>query len=753
MLSQQEAQGPGGPDAPARPVPDPQSRRRRRRLTDRLTRVLVRLGGVIVIGSILAILLVIVIEIAPLSQGARVGAAGLLRAPLHGPTLALGTDEYRELFYAVTSSGLRMFSAAGGAPSRLDPAFDLGEATVAGVSDRGGGRLALGLSDGRAIAVEIAFRATYVEGNRSLTPEIRAGRPIQVDPARQPLRILSYATGEAHTLVAAVVGPRAIAAVVQRRKKSLVGDEKVEETRHEIELPGGGEIRALAVDGRGDDLFAGLSTGELVRVDFRDPEQPRVAETAPVCPTAITALAFLIGDRTLVVGDALGGLATWQLLRVGEGGFVLSKLHDFPSHAAAVLSLSHSERDKGFVSADAQGTVHLNYGTTGKRLLALPEALPGLERVVLAPKANGIAAIGTEGRLMSWPVHNAHPEISLDALFSKLPYEGYQKPDHVWQSTGGTDDFESKFGLTKLVFGTLKGTCYALLIAVPLALLSALYVSQFMHPSLRGYVKPVVEVMAALPSVVLGFIAGLWLAPRIEKVVPGLFLAPLIVGALTLGSVAAWRALPLRFRRRVKPGTEIALLLPLVLAGGWLSMLVGGLLEQSLLGGDFRPWLHEVFGLTYDQKNCIVVGLAMGFAVIPIIFTITEDSLSNVPAHLSAGSLALGATAWQTAVRVVLPTASPGIFSAVMIGFGRAVGETMIVLMATGNTPIMDLSIFNGFRALSANIAVELSEAPEGGTLYRVLFLAAFLLFVMTFAVNTLAEAVRLRLRRRYQTL
>ena len=115
----------------------------------------------------------------------------------------------------------------------------------------------------------------------------------------------------------------------------------------------------------------------------------------------------------------------------------------------------------------------------------------------------------------------------------------------------------------------------------------------------------------------------------------------------------------------------------------------------------------------------------MGFAVIPIIFTIADDAFSSVPANLTAGSLALGASRWQTALRVVLPTASPGVFSAIMIGFGRAVGETMIVLMATGNTPVLDWSIFNGMRTLSANIAVEIPEAPYGGTLYRVLFLAA----------------------------
>jgi phosphate transport system permease protein len=175
--------------------------------------------------------------------------------------------------------------------------------------------------------------------------------------------------------------------------------------------------------------------------------------------------------------------------------------------------------------------------------------------------------------------------------------------------------------------------------------------------------------------------------------------------------------------------------------------------EAGVLGGDARTWLLEQFGVTYDQRNCLVVGLAMGFAVIPIIFTISEDAFSSVPSNLTAASLALGASRWQTATRVVLPTASPGVFSAIMIGFGRAVGETMIVLMATGNTPLLDWSIFNGMRTLSANIAVEIPEAPYGGTLYRVLFLAASLLFVLTFAVNTIAELVRQRLRERYKAI
>jgi phosphate transport system permease protein len=148
--------------------------------------------------------------------------------------------------------------------------------------------------------------------------------------------------------------------------------------------------------------------------------------------------------------------------------------------------------------------------------------------------------------------------------------------------------------------------------------------------------------------------------------------------------------------------------------------------------------------------NSLVVAFVLGFAVIPIIFSISEDSLSNIPYNLTAASLALGASRWQTLWRVILPSASPGIFAAVMIGFGRAVGETMIVFMAAGNTPLLDISPFNGFRTLSANIAQEITEAPVGGTLYRVLFLCAVLLFALTFLLNTVAEVVRQHLRKKY---
>jgi phosphate transport system permease protein len=374
-------------------------------------------------------------------------------------------------------------------------------------------------------------------------------------------------------------------------------------------------------------------------------------------------------------------------------------------------------------------------------------------RVFVSPRGDGIALWQRDGSLRRFALTNPHPEVSFSALFGKVNYEGYPRPEYVWQSTGSTDDFESKFSLVPLVFGTLKATFYALLFAVPVAVLGALYTSQFVHPALKARIKPTVEIMAGLPSVVVGFIAGLWLASRIERhLVPFLLALVLVPLAGTAGFVL-WERLPAGLRRRARPGMEIGLVLPLLVAGAGIAVVIAPGIERLAFGGDFRAWLASAMGLVYDQRNSIVVGLAMGFAVIPIIFTISEDAFSSVPQHLTAASLALGASRWQTAVRVVLPTASPGIFSAVMVGFGRAVGETMIVLMATGNTPVLDWSPFNGMRTLSANIAVEVPEAPYGGTLYRVLFLSACVLFAMTFAVNTVAELVRQRLRDKYKAI
>jgi phosphate transport system permease protein len=184
------------------------------------------------------------------------------------------------------------------------------------------------------------------------------------------------------------------------------------------------------------------------------------------------------------------------------------------------------------------------------------------------------------------------------------------------------------------------------------------------------------------------------------------------------------------------------------LAAFGLSWLAGWALEEGL-GWDPRGGVFD----TYTLRNALIVGFVMGFAIVPIIYTLAEDALSSVPAQLREGSLGAGATPWQTAWRIVVPSAMSGLFGALMVGLGRAVGETMIVLMAAGNTPILEWNPFNGFRTLSANLATELPEASRNTTHYRTLFLAALVLFCMTFVINTVAEMVRRAFRRRFAEL
>ena len=756
----------GGPATPARPLAVSRARSERRRLVDRLATRLVVVGGLVIIASILAILIVIAAEVYPLFKPPA--AALLGRHTAADPAVpfvpvaaaAVGVDEHREIAFAFDGRGALAYLGLA-KDVRVPPPVPvpgLQGARVTAVASGAGGRYLVGTSDGRAIPVEVTFEVTYPEGKRTILPRPSFGEPVVLDPtAKRPVRALAFSMAPEGPVTVAQVGPAELAVQTVVERKALIGPATRQQSTQTLTVPVDGEITQLALDGRGEDLFVGTSRGQVIRYDMRDRADPKPREATDVASrrgVPVTTLGFLNGDRSLVVGDQAGGVSTWQVVPPpGGGGPRLTRIYEFPSHAAPVVAVSPSRRDKGFATGDAAGGIHMSYGTSGQTLLMVRAEGGALRSLVFTPKADGLLAADERGQVSHWRLDNPHPEVTWKTLFGKVWYEGYSEPDHVWQSTGGTDDFEAKLSLTPLVFGTLKGTFYALLFAVPLALLSAVYVSEFMHPTIKAYVKPVVEIMAALPSVVLGFLAGLWLAPMVERVVPGLFLVPLVLPLCILAALLAWRAVPPGIRGRLRTGTEVFLLLPVVALGVGLALQLGGLVEAWLLGTSYRNWLLSALGVTYDQRNSLVVGIAMGFAVIPIIFTIAEDSLANVPGHLRAGSLALGATRWQTALRIVLPTASPGIFSAIMIGFGRAVGETMIVLMATGNTPVMDWSIFDGFRALSANIAVELPEAPEGGTLFRVLFLAAFLLFCLTFAVNTLAEVVRLRLRARYRYL
>ncbi len=738
----------------------------RRLWIDRLARWVVTAGGLAIIASILGILVFILIEVLPLTRPARVEVGRSL--PIDRPVEAILVDEYQTHAAVLGPGGtirvLRLEDGAVVADTALlaaaaqHPASPTGAAPtpatlVAANAPPGGEAIVAATSDGRFLGQTVDWRVEFdADQKRSVHAELPQPVEIELDPERRPLRTFAGQLRGPESVAAAAQLADGSVAVVRRSTTENAFTGEVETSEERLRYPAVPELTTLLIDGEQRNLFGGTASGELYwwRLDRGESSPP---ETLSAGSSAITAMTFLIGDRSLVVGQQSGAISVWFPVRdPGDEEFRLRRIRDLPAHDAAIVELEPSKRNRTFLAKDAGGTLALYFSTSERTLWKGRSPVGEATAAVISPKGDG-AFLASPDRLAFVAIDNPHPETSWRALFGSVWYEGYEEPDQVWQSTGGTDDFEAKLSLTPLIFGTLKGTFYSLVIAIPLAILGAMFASQFLHPKLLAVIKPTVEIMAALPSVVLGFLAGLWLAPLLERVFPALLLCFLVLPFLVWAAGVAWSRVPRRLRGRFPAGAEIFLYLVVVTLGLGLCLEVGPAFERLAFGGTFQSWLYDSTGMRYDQRNAVVVGLAMGFAVIPIIFAITEDAFSNVPRNLVAGSLALGANRWQTVTRVVLPTASPGIFSAVMIGFGRAVGETMIVLMATGNTPIMDWSPFNGFRTLSANIAVEIPEAPFGGTLYRTLFLAALLLFVLTFLVNTAAELVRQRLRRKYAQL
>lgn len=757
---------------------------RRRKLVDHIATGVVTTGGIAIILSILAILVFIGIETIPLWQGVKSELTSsfiMKESPEFAsysldnpdktefPFLATGIEEYREIGFVVTDDGvLRFFSLEDGSVVKMVPLTELGDSQIVSSFVSVNNELySFGTNDGFILPVRTSYKITFKNQVRSIIPAVTQGELFKAADA--PISIFAYEESEDNGTAAAVYTESGkllfVASEVEEDDNEFAFGGEDESTskneKKEFDLTSqleGAKVTTIELDYVIENLFVGTDNGKLFHWDVSDTSNPeflRAIDATEDPDVPITALAFLIGDRSLVVGDESGHVSVWFEVpdSTSPTGALLKKVHVLSPMELPVTQITASSRDRGFAASDTGGNVNIYHATSNQLVEELKGDGSSIKRIAFSPKADGITAIDKDGKFYNWEVENEHPETNFTTLFGKVWYEGYEKPEFVWQSTGGTDQFEPKFSLTPLAYGTMKGALYALFFAIPISILGALCVSQFMHPTLRNTIKPTIEIMAALPSVVLGFFAGLWLAPELESLIPAVFMLPIVLTILTIISVFIWQKAPRAIKGRFKHGTELFFLVPVIIIGALISYWLNAPVENALLGGDYKSWLYNVLGLQYDQRNSLIVGFAMGFAVIPIIFTISEDALSSVPKHLTAGSFALGANPWQTAIRVILPTASPGIFSAVMIGLGRAIGETMIVLMATGNTPIMDWSIFNGFRALSANIAVEIPEAPHGGTLYRILFLAALLLFFFTFIINTVAEVVRLRLRKKFGQL
>ncbi|MDN7127483.1 ABC transporter permease subunit [Pseudidiomarina sp. 1APR75-33.1] len=730
---------------------------------DRAARWGVSLGGVMVLVALLLIFFYLLYVIEPIFRGVEVNHERSFTSPVSGEVVAMGVEEQSEIGYQFSADGELVFFALKAkegtdwepGKALLRQQLTASKPTAFTQTQPQNNRYAYAVEGGAVLLVEPKFNSRFRDGELFITPkvgEVNAGELIQVDPEGENLTKLAHEyDGESMLFAAQTADNRVIVNSIQASRNFLSGAVELESKF--TELPVTGAISEIVVTPdlrqvliRQNNRFwvydvsrtGTVKERQLITLDAR-----RFGE--------VTSMQLLAGASSVLFGHANGKVSQWFEV-AGDDGRRYQFIRDFQAAETAITDIVVEYYRRTFYTISAAGELGVFHTTSEAELYRGQANDVAAERVVIDPRANTLLLLNDQ-RLHVFDLINEHPEVTWSGLWQEVWYEGYPEPDYVWQSTSGSDDFEPKFSLVPISFGTIKAAAYAMLFAVPIGLAAAVYTAYFMSAGVRKVVKPTVEIMEALPTVILGFLAGLWLAPIVEHYLPGIIAVILLVPLAIVLFAFLTSHLPQSIRNSFTDGRAALILLPLVALVGWFSFQMSPLIENWLFDGNVRRYLTNELGITFDQRNSLVVGIAMGFAVIPTIFSIAEDAVFSVPRHLTNGSLALGATTWQTLTKVVLLTASPGIFSAVMMGLGRAVGETMIVLMATGNTPIMDWNIFEGMRTLSANIAVEMPESEVGSSHYRILFLAAFVLFVFTFAFNTVAELVRQRLRDKYSSM
>ncbi|WP_286743309.1 ABC transporter permease subunit [Pseudoalteromonas sp. UBA2102] len=731
---------------------------RSRLFKDRFAKWGISAGGVMVLIALLLIFFYLLYVVQPIFESAKVEKRNSFNVANGEQIVGLGVEEQTEVAFLLSQQGkVDFYSVQDGSFGKKLKTLSAelpSDASSFANSAPFQGHYAFGLENGSVVLVAPKFLVTFPNNERKLTPRLDyplGKMALEVDEQGAAIKRFAFSHYEDKTAVVALT----------EDKRVLFSSFVAEENMFTGEVEWVVERTELNIEGRVDELLISPDTtrtfvrsaNQIYVYDTRYPsevEQIQLLSANEESANLVSA-QLLAGANSLMLANDNGEVSQWFEVNT-DSGREYQKIRSFETTKQSKLNIFTEFYRRTFFTTSSNGELGVYYTTSEAKLWQGKVSDGEIKNFAIAPRSNA-ALILADNQLTVLEIHNEHPEVTWSALWQEVWYEGYPEPGYIWQSTSASDDFESKFSLVPISFGTLKAALYAMLFAVPIALSAAIYTAYFMSSELRKVVKPTVEIMEALPTVILGFLAGLWLAPLIEEHLPAivglLILLPLGVLATALG----WTKLPVSIRHKIPEGSHSILLIPVVLFIGWVSFAMSETVELWMFDGNVRQYLTNELGMTFDQRNSLVVGIAMGFAVIPTIFSIAEDAVFSVPKHLSNGSLALGATQWQTLVRVVLLTASPGIFSAVMMGLGRAVGETMIVLMATGNTPIMDWSIFQGMRTLAANIAVEMPESEVGSSHYRILFLAAFVLFIFTFIFNTVAEFVRQQLREKYSSM
>ncbi len=496
-------------------------------------------------------------------------------------------------------------------------------------------------------------------------------------------------------------------------------------------------------------LLVNTEQGELLRLIPADSAADQDSQPVVEPIELHDVNAGITGIHKLSQNMLLAGTASGELYQLVEP--IQANIETNSSmQVAAIYQCGSGSQVKVVVSAsknwfgciDNQATAKLFYVGRKAPVWRSNKSLPVYDLAL-----TGDQLLLDNGSSMQYLQRDGQPALDSRLLWRPVWYPGYSAPAYVWQPTS-TNSGGPKYSVTPLLFGTFKTAILALMFGVPFAVLGAIYTSLILTRKWRERLKPIVEMLEALPTVIIGFLAAVWLAPYLQN---HLLIFLLLLFGLPVALVLLGYGWSVYFRRYVPKNWSNWLPLVLIAVLIILMASIGWLLEVWLFGGQLSAWLEQHWGWTYDLRNALVVGVALGLAVTPTIFALCEDALSSVPRHLQLGAMALGSSRWQAVWQVIVPCAASGLLAAVLIGLGRALGETMIVLMAASNTPLIEASPLRGLQAIAPALAIEMPKADPGGVHYRVLMLCALVLFVFTLLANTLAEFIRERLRSRYQ--
>ncbi|HZD52233.1 MAG TPA: phosphate ABC transporter permease, partial [Woeseiaceae bacterium] len=584
------------------------ARRRVRAAKDIAARAVVTLGGIAVIAAIALIFFYLLEVVLPLFKPASMAAGDAF--PVPGPadrTLHLSLEERAETGARYTSAAEVIFFRAQGGEvvDRVRLAAAPATATSLGVSDIAGDGVVIGLNDGRIVATRVKYEISYPGNTRRVTPGVvyPLGRdPIVVDQRGRAVVAVSGRVGDRDARFVSVVADGTVVAThVGLETSFLTGETTIAETSNR-ELPvriGTDELPAFVLlDPTQEWLYLATRSGDAAVLrrrgaEFVLNERLRLADTGE----RLTDLEFLTGGISLLAGTDRGRILQWFPVRSSDNSYRLRQIRVFDDDDSPVSAIASEHRRKGFVAAHADGTLGVHYTTSERTLIERRVSDAPVRRIAFSPRADRIVAATTDGRLRQWSVDNRHPEISWSALWGRVWYESYPKPEYVWQSSSAANAFEPKLSLLPLSFGTIKAAFYAMLIAMPLAILGAVFTGYFMRAGMRRIVKPTVEIMEALPTVILGFLAGLWLAPLLEANLTAVFLLLLLLPAGTVLTGFLWHRLPSGIRGAVPPGWEPALLVPPMIVLGWLAFTLGPPIENALFGGNLPQWLSDRLGI------------------------------------------------------------------------------------------------------------------------------------------------------------